>query len=175
MRSLLLSFILMPALVSCNSATENQKKQNAEQQPVNQTQTGEQSQHENNGSMVPMTSGKPWTDDQLLAPAALAQRIEDGSAPKYIFNIGPSGAIKGSIEIGSTQSPANLEKLKAALGNVPQDAEVVVYCGCCPFANCPNIRPTFEALNDMGYKNAHLLNLSQNLKTNWIDQGYPME
>jgi hypothetical protein len=52
---------------------------------------------------------------------------------------------------------------------------VVIYCGCCPFAKCPNVRPAFSTLLGMGFKNPRLLNLSHNLKADWIDKGYPLE
>jgi len=50
----------------------------------------------------------------------------------------------------------------------------VIYCGCCPFEHCPNVRPAFQLLNEMKFTNQKLLNLSTNLKTDWIDKGYPV-
>jgi hypothetical protein len=52
---------------------------------------------------------------------------------------------------------------------------VVIYCGCCPFRNCPNIRPAFNLLKEKGYTKPRLLNLKQNLKVDWTDYGYPMD
>ena len=51
---------------------------------------------------------------------------------------------------------------------------IVIYCGCCPFKDCPNIRPAFSLLNSMKFTNHKLLNLPLNLKTDWINHGYPM-
>ena len=68
----------------------------------------------------------------------------------------------------------NLKKLKDYLGTLKHDANIVIYCGCCPFDRCPNIRPAFTLLNTMGFKNHKLLNIRQNVKTDWIDRGYPM-
>jgi hypothetical protein len=121
-------------------------------------------------------STEPWTSRELIEPAALASIIKDSKAQKpVIYNIGPLDNIKGSIAIGATRDAANLDKLKKALASVPKDKMVVIYCGCCPFRNCPNVRPAFKLLKDMGYKNPRLLNLSQNLKVDWTDYGYPME
>jgi thiosulfate/3-mercaptopyruvate sulfurtransferase len=121
-------------------------------------------------------STEPWTPEQLMDPAALAKTINDPNAKKpVIFSIGPSGLIKNAIQIGSPVDPANLEKLRIRLGKLPKNASIVIYCGCCKFEHCPNIRPAFKLLNDMKFTNSKLLNLTDNLKVDWIDKGYPME
>jgi len=121
-------------------------------------------------------SGEPWTSKDLIEPSALAMTLKDAKAPQpAIFNIGPLADIKGAVNIGSTRDNANLEKLRKALASVPKEKVVVIYCGCCPFRNCPNIRPAFSLLKEMGFKNPKLLNLSQNLKVDWTDYGYPMK
>jgi hypothetical protein len=121
-------------------------------------------------------TGEPWTSKDLLEPAALAGMLGKPKAQQpVIYNIGPVADIQGAINIGSTASKANLEKLGKALASVPKNKMVVIYCGCCPFRNCPNIRPAFSLLKERGYTNAKLLNLKQNLKVDWTDYGYPME
>ena len=121
-------------------------------------------------------AGEPWTPKDLIEPDALVNMLGSSSAQKpLIYNIGPMANIKGAIMIGSTSNKAGLDKLTKALANVPKDKMVIIYCGCCPFRNCPNIRPAFNLLKEKGYTNARLLNLKQNLKVNWIDEGYPME
>jgi len=92
-----------------------------------------------------------------------------------ILNIGPAGSIKGSVEIGPTSKQENLDKLKQTIESLPKDTRIVIYCGCCPFKNCPNIRPAFSLLNSMGFTNAQLLSIPKNLKVDWIEHGYPME
>jgi hypothetical protein len=37
------------------------------------------------------------------------------------------------------------------------------------------VRPAFKLLNDLQFTNAKLLDLSHNLKADWIDKGYPVE
>jgi hypothetical protein len=121
-------------------------------------------------------SDEPWTEKQLKDPAALAATLADAKAPQpIIFNIGPVQQIKGAIAIGPTSAQANLEKLKQQLAKLPKDKEVIIYCGCCPFNRCPNVRPAFELLQQMKFKNAKLLNLPSNLKDDWISKGYPLE
>ena len=121
-------------------------------------------------------SDEPWTDKQLKDPAVLAAAITDSKAPRpVIFNIGPVQQIKGAIAIGPASKPGNLEKLKQQLAKLPKDKEVIIYCGCCPFRRCPNVRPAFELLQKMKFKNAKLLNLPTSLNDDWISKGYPME
>jgi|SRR6185437_8284080 len=118
---------------------------------------------------------EPWTEKQLLPPADLAKILNDAKAPKpIIYCVGPSGNIKGGIEIGVTQEKENLDKLKIALSKLPKNTGIVVFCGCCPFEHCPNIRPAIKLLSEMKFTNYKLLNLSHNLKVDWIDKGYPM-
>jgi thiosulfate/3-mercaptopyruvate sulfurtransferase len=121
-------------------------------------------------------SGEPWSAKEIIEPAALAVMIKENSAQKpVIYNIGPLANIKGAKFIGSAKDNANLGKLKQELSHVSKDKIVVIYCGCCPFRNCPNIRPAFLLLKELGFKNPRLLNLSHNLKVDWTDPGYPME
>lgn len=121
-------------------------------------------------------SSDPWSSRDLLEPEALAGILNNAKGQKpVIINIGPLANIKGAVTIGAMTSPANVEKLSKALASVPKDKMVVIYCGCCPFRNCPNIRPAFNMLKEKGYKNPKLLNLKQNLKVDWTDHGYPMD
>jgi rhodanese-related sulfurtransferase len=117
----------------------------------------------------------PWTQQQLLAPADLAKTLNNPKSPQpLIFSIGMQAIIKGSIDIGPVMMAENLNVLKQKLGKLPKNAAIVVYCGCCPFSRCPNIRPAMALLKDMQFTNYKLLNLPQNVKVDWIDKGYPM-
>jgi len=118
----------------------------------------------------------PWTEKQLMEPATLAKKITDKKMDNILLIcVGPDASIPGSVDAESAQFPENLANLKKILEKTPKDKEVVIYCGCCPFDRCPNVRPAFQLLKEMGFKNAKLLNLSKNIKTNWIDHGYPVE
>lgn len=113
-----------------------------------------------------------------MAPAELAALLEGASAgdedvPRIIC-IGPGALIPGSEDVGQTTHEANLEKLERLLSDEDRDRRVVLYCGCCPFERCPNIRPAFSLLNEMDFTGHRLLNLATNLKTDWIDKGYPV-
>lgn len=129
--------------------------------------------------ILPACSGaqeEPWEPRQLMPPADLAALInEPGAESPLIICIGPGALIPGSEDVGQTGEEANLEKLRALVKDQDRDHQVVLYCGCCPFERCPNIRPAFSLLNEMGFTEHRLLNLSTNLKTDWIAKGYPVE
>lgn len=117
----------------------------------------------------------PWTQSQLIQPSELAALIANQGAKKpLIFNIGVVDDIPGTKNMGGVSEKENLEKFKKALTRLPKSTFLVVYCGCCPFDKCPNIRPAYSLLNSMGFSNGRLLNLPVNLKQNWIDKGYPL-
>lgn len=118
---------------------------------------------------------EPWTPEQLLEPSKLASIINDSNATKpLILNIGPAGQIKGAIKVGATKESENLNNLKELLSKEDKNRMIVIYCGCCPFEVCPNIRPAFSLLNKMKFSNHKLLSLPHNLKIDWINYGYPM-
>ena len=118
---------------------------------------------------------EPWTQQQLLEPSDLAKVLNNPKSPQpIVYSIGPQAMIKNSIDIGSTMRKDNLKKLQQQLEKLPKNASIVIYCGCCPFNICPNIRPAFQLLKDMKFINPKLLNLSHNIKVDWIDKGYPI-
>ena len=120
------------------------------------------------------TTQEPWTPNQLMAPADLAAIITSSSETKpVILSIGPKAYIKGSIDIGDAKEKANLDKLKERVNKLPKNTDIVIYCGCCPFEHCPNIRPAFELLGKMKFTNYKLLNLEHNIKIDWLNKGYP--
>ena len=118
---------------------------------------------------------EPWTESQLMATQDLADRInESGKDKPLIINIGPQAVIKGSVDVGPGKEADNIKMLDKTLSKVDKNKEVVIYCGCCPFEKCPNIRPAFNQLKELGFTNAKLLNIPKNIKVDWIDKGYPV-
>jgi hypothetical protein len=114
-----------------------------------------------------------WTNDQLLEPSELAAVIKANKTVPLIFSVGPGTTIPGSKDIGMVKDAENLKKLKDSLANLPKESEIIIYCGCCPFERCPNVRPAIQVLKDMNFTNYKLLNLPHNIKIDWIDKGYP--
>ena len=116
-----------------------------------------------------------WTKNDLMDPATLAALIKNSQAAKpLIFNIGVVEDIKGAKNMGAASEKENLTYFKKALKTLPKNSAIVVYCGCCPFERCPNIRPALQALKDGGFSRGKLLNLPTNIKKDWINKGYPL-
>jgi rhodanese-related sulfurtransferase len=117
-------------------------------------------------------------DLALVQPKELAAEL---SAKPAVFHVGFNTLwrngkhIPGAVYAGPGNRPEGLEALKAAVAKLPKDREIVLYCGCCPWDHCPNIRPAFAALHEMGYTHVRALYIAENFKANWIDAGYPVE
>ena len=118
-----------------------------------------------------------WTADQLMEPAALAQTLKINKKVPIIISVGPGALIPNSIDIGMVSEEKKLDKFKEEIEGNKWVAEfnfsIVIYCGCCPFERCPNVRPAIDVLKKMKFTNYHLLNLPTNIKTDWISKGYP--
>ena len=84
-----------------------------------------------------------------------------------------SAHISGSRYVGPDSKPEGVRALRAALKPVPRDRPVVLYCGCCPWTDCPNVRPAFRAARRMGFKNVRVLYFAKTLRVNALDQGLP--
>jgi thiosulfate/3-mercaptopyruvate sulfurtransferase len=116
-----------------------------------------------------------WKSNEIMQPEELMKILHDTKSEKpTILNIGFSGNILDATTIGAASEADGMKNLKEKLSSVSKNKFIVFYCGCCPFEHCPNIRPAFKLLKDMGFTNFKLLNLPENLKTNWIDKGFPM-
>jgi rhodanese-related sulfurtransferase len=70
---------------------------------------------------------------------------------------------------------AGLAMLKAEAGKLPRDREVVLYCGCCPWDRCPNVKPAVDLLKQMGFAKVKALYLATGFKADWLDKGYAAE
>jgi thiosulfate/3-mercaptopyruvate sulfurtransferase len=114
-----------------------------------------------------------WTEKQLLEPATLAGMMNKKAKLPLIYSVGPGALIPGSIDIGMTNDKANMDKLKKELSGKDRKSAIVLYCGCCPFEHCPNVRPAIALLQEMKFTNYQLLNLPKNLKSDWVSKGYP--
>lgn len=115
-------------------------------------------------------------DMNLVQPADLSKDVK---APLIIhvgFNVlYRASRIPGAIYAGPASQPGGIAELKKAVEGQPKNRAIVLYCGCCPWDKCPNIRPAFALLREMGFQNVKALEIPQNFKTDWIDKGYPTE
>ena len=77
--------------------------------------------------------------------------------------------------IQSASSPQGVARLKEAVRNVPVTKEIVVYCGCCPWDECPNVAPAMKTLRALGYKDVKALYIPENFEADWMAKGYPTD
>lgn len=115
-----------------------------------------------------------WTTKQLMEPATLASILKTNKEVPTIISIGPKAIIPGSVDNGMVNEEEGLNKFKAYVNRFPKNKKIVMYCGCCPFEHCPNVRPAIAYLKEKKFTNYYLLNIPKNIKTNWIDKGYPV-
>ena len=121
----------------------------------------------------------PWKADELMQAADLARSLSGDQKP-IVLQIGVIhlyrlGHIPGSKYAGQAGTAAGLETLKKTVQDLPRTSEVVFYCGCCPMPDCPNIRPAYQALRELGFKKIKLLNLPNNFTQDWQMKGFPVE
>ena len=117
-------------------------------------------------------------EPQTIQPAELAKVLQGGKEKPLILSVGPrllyqQAHITGAEYIGATSSPDGIAALRERVKNVPKDKAIVVYCGCCPWSHCPNIRPAYAELVKLGFKNVKALYIGNNFGTDWVNAGYP--
>jgi thiosulfate/3-mercaptopyruvate sulfurtransferase len=127
-------------------------------------------------------SADPWTAAQTVQPAEFAKELSAATTdtkPTIVcvgFHALYEGAhIPGASFHGAASTVQGLDNLRDWAKPLPRSANVVLYCGCCPLAHCPNIRPAFQALRDMGFTHLRVLILPNDLNTDWVAKGYPVE
>lgn len=133
---------------------------------------------------VPMPRPRPddpWKPDRLLAPIALHRMLDaKGKQAPFLLHVGfgvlyRGGHIPASEYAGPGSKMDGVTAIRTALKDVPKERPVVLYCGCCPWGDCPNVRPAFRAVEKLGFKDVRVLYLPRSLQQDWIDKGYGVE
>ena len=119
----------------------------------------------------------PPSRQELIRPEELAKALQSSAKP-IVFNVGPrliyvQAHIPGAEYIGPTSSPQGLEKLRARAASLPRDSFLVIYCGCCPWEHCPNVRPAYTELRQMGFTRLKVLYIANSFGSDWVEKGYP--
>lgn len=128
---------------------------------------------------VAQEAGDPWAKAEFVEPAALAAELHAAKPPVILCTafsvLYRSKRIPHAIEAGPGNSPEGIALLRKAAANLPKNADIVLYCGCCPMARCPNIRPAYRVLHEMGFRHVRVLNIPTNMHEEWFSKGYPAE
>lgn len=129
---------------------------------------------------VVIKKGDPWTVNQVITPSKLERILKSKKGEKpVVLQVGfdflyDQGHVPGSKFIGPASGTKGLNALKNYVKKLKKSAKIVIYCGCCPMAHCPNVRPAFETLKKMGYQNVKLLYLPGDFDQDWVQKGYPV-
>jgi hypothetical protein len=83
--------------------------------------------------------------------------------------------LPGSAYYGPAANEAAVQQLPKRVEGLARSRFIVIYCGCCPWSRCPNVKPAYEALRNLGFTNLKVLYIPNNLGTDWVNKGYPFE
>ncbi len=131
-------------------------------------------------AQTPRSPNSSSSSPRLIQPEELAGvlRSAPGSQPLILF-VGhrflySQAHIPRAEYIGPASQPDGLQRLRKRAETVSHSQFIVLYCGCCPWDACPNVNPAYNELQRMGFKNVKLLYLAHNLRTDWVEKGYPV-
>lgn len=115
----------------------------------------------------------------LINPEDLVKLLQTGKEKPLLIQVGShvlfaQAHIPGSEYIGPASSESGLQQLRKRVQSLPRTKFIVLYCGCCPWSHCPNVKPADDALRAMGFSNVKVLYISDNFGANWVDKGYPV-
>ena len=115
----------------------------------------------------------------MIQPAALVGQLKNSSNKPLLLQVGfetlyAQGHIPGSKYCGPARDSNGIARLKTCLQGVSRKRAIVLYCGCCPWQECPNIRPAFEAVKAMGFSNVKVVHFADNFGQDWVQKGYPV-
>jgi thiosulfate/3-mercaptopyruvate sulfurtransferase len=120
----------------------------------------------------------PWQPGEVITPAGLNELLKNKNN-LLIIQVGfkilfDQDHIPGAVFTGPASLSGGINTLKNTLKNVNRDKNIILYCGCCKWNDCPNIRPAFETVSKMGFKNVKVLYLADTFVKDWEQKGYPV-
>jgi len=117
---------------------------------------------------------------RLINPDELVKILQSAKSEKpLMIQVGShvlytQAHIPGSEYIGSASSESGLQSLRKRVQSLPRSKFIVLYCGCCPWNHCPNVKPADDALRAMGFTNVKVLYIADNFGADWVAKGYPV-
>jgi len=131
-------------------------------------------------SVAPAYQASSIPSSRLINPADLVKALQSsGGDEPLMVQVGShvlysQAHIPGSEYIGPAGSASGLEQLRKRVASLPKNKYIVLYCGCCPWEHCPNVKPADDALHALGFTNVKVLYIANNFGTDWVDKGYPI-
>jgi thiosulfate/3-mercaptopyruvate sulfurtransferase len=117
--------------------------------------------------------------DRLMQPAELAGVLQSAGQRPLILQVGShvlfaEAHIPGAEYAGPGGQEGGLQALRDRVRNMSRDQPIVIYCGCCPWGKCPNIKPAYRELQTLGFTGVKALYIANNFGTDWVAKGYPV-
>ncbi len=132
----------------------------------------------------PVTKGTARPDSipaaDLIQPDDLARLLAGPAAERpTLLHVGfegfyKGGHIPGSRYAGPASKPDGLAALTRALKPLRRQTPIVLYCGCCPWSDCPNVRPAYRTARALGFRHVRVLEIAKTFKQDWIDRKLPV-
>jgi thiosulfate/3-mercaptopyruvate sulfurtransferase len=117
---------------------------------------------------------------RLINPDELVKVLQSSKAEKpLMIQVGShvlfsQAHIPGSEYIGPASSESGLQQLRRRVESLSRNKAIILYCGCCPWSHCPNVKPADDALRALGFTNVKILYIANNFGADWVDKGYPV-
>jgi hypothetical protein len=122
----------------------------------------------------------PTAEPPLIQPADLVNVLRSASGPKpLVLQVGfyvlyLQAHIPGSEYVGPASNLEGLAMLRKRVEALPRGTSIVIYCGCCPWNQCPVVHPAYDALRGMGFTSVKALYIPRNFGVDWVQKGYPV-
>jgi len=132
------------------------------------------------GAMFPAYQATSLSSSQLVDPEELVKILQSPKGEKpLLIQVGShvlyeQAHIPSSEYIGPASSESGIQQLRKRVESLPRNKFIVIYCGCCPWNHCPNVKPADDALRALGFTNLKVLYIPDNFGANWVDKGYPV-
>lgn len=130
-------------------------------------------------SLVSALQASSIPSSQLINAEELAGILQSPKSEKpLLIQVGShvlysQAHIPGSEYIGPASSESGLQQLRKRVESLPRSKFIVIYCGCCPWSHCPNVKPADDTLHAMGFTHVKVLYIANNFGADWVDKGYP--
>jgi hypothetical protein len=109
-------------------------------------------------SRVTTTQSPSVGGPQLIQPEELVNILKSAKGPKpLVIQAGfrvlyLQAHIPGSEYIGPASSAEGIRQLRKRVEALPRTQSLLLYCGCCPWSECPNVSPAYKELRTMGFQ-----------------------
>jgi len=129
------------------------------------------------GALVLAQQASLIPSSRLINPEELVKVLKAKGEKPLLIQVGShvlyaQAHIPGSEYIGPASSESGLHQLRKRVESLPRSKFIVIYCGCCPWSHCPNVKPADDALQAMGFSNVKVLYITNNFGVDWVDKGY---